>query len=332
MSDKIAIFFDSENIPANKVPLIIENLAARGDILFQRAYADWSIPSTNKWKEQLNKTPITAIQQFHHNEKQAVDKLIMMDAIEMAIKHEEINLFAIVASDNGYHSLALRLRELGKRVIGIGERNKVNNIWKKSCNEFSYLEELEERDDNILLEKNDNNSGAAEIDTTTDNSLKDFSLEKFIESAFDSTPFYSDTNTKLLSQLWETIYRQKSDFNVRDFGVKSPRELIMKLDTKFKLSDDGKPQRTFFVEKIEKNDVSNRKNGTIKRRIQNYRIISADDKSGDYFFYLGEINPQSKGNILEKGTKVNFQVVNCPDDNGGFDNKNGRATDVIVIE
>ena len=40
-----------------------------------------------------------------------------MDAIEMAIKHEEINTFAIVTSDNGFHSLALRLRELGKGLL-----------------------------------------------------------------------------------------------------------------------------------------------------------------------------------------------------------------------
>ena len=70
---KIAVFFDAENIPSNKVSLIIDSLSTKGDILFQRAYADWSIENTKSWKEQLNKTPITAIQQFHHNEKQAVN-------------------------------------------------------------------------------------------------------------------------------------------------------------------------------------------------------------------------------------------------------------------
>ncbi|AEB14529.1 MULTISPECIES: NYN domain-containing protein [Treponema] len=319
---KIAVFFDSENVPADKVPLIIDYLSGKGDILFQRAYADWSVSNTKSWKDQLNKTPITAIQQFHHNEKQAVDKLIMMDAIEMAINHADINLFAIIASDNGYHSLALRLRELGKRVIGIGEKAKCNPIWIKSCNEFSYLEDLDEKDEDILLsEKNENDE---------DVNLKDFSLEKFIETAFESTPFYNGTNTKLLSQIWETIYRQKSDFNVKDYGVKSPRELILKLNSKFKLTDDGKPQRTFFVEKTDLKENEIRKTGVIKRRIKNYRIISADDKSGDYFFYMGEINPRFKSNKLDKGTKVDFQVVDIPKASDS-ENKNGRATDVKVI-
>lgn len=315
---KIAIFFDAENISANKVSPIIDALSAKGDILFQRAYADWSIDNTKSWQDQLIKTPISAIQAFHHNEKQAVDKLIMMDAIEMAIKHNEINSFAIVASDNGYYSLALRLRELGKRVIGIGEKEKCNSIWIKACNEFIYIEDLDDKDEDVLF--NDKNS-----------ELNDFALEKFLESAYDKTPHYRDTNVKLVSQMWESIYRQKSDFNVKDYGVKNSIDLLKKYGNKFQISDDGKKQRTFFVEKIENNEESTRKKGVIKVRIKNYRIITADDASGDYFFYMGEINESAKGEKLDKGTRVDFQVVNLPENNGGFENKNGRATDVCVI-
>lgn len=318
---KIAVFFDSENIQPSKVPLLIDTLSSKGNILFQRAYADWSISNMNSWKDQLNKIPITAIQQFHHDEKQAVDKLIIMDAIEMAIKHTEIEIFAIITSDNGYHTLALRLRELGKRVIGIGAKSKCKPIWIKSCNEFSYLEDLEESDEDVLLEgkyKDDNSS------------LKGFSLEKFVEKAFEVTRFYKNTNTVLLSQLWESILHQKPDFNVREYNAKSPRELIQKLGNIFKLSDDGKPQKTFFVEKIEVQQNSNRKDGVIKRRIKNYRIICADDNSGDYFFYMGEINSSFKDDKLEKGTKVNFQVTELPE-NDGSTNGNGRATDVKII-
>lgn len=46
---------------------------------------------------------------------------------------------------------------------------------------------------------------------------------------------------------------------------------------------------------------------------------------------MGEINPEFKNEKLDKGTKVDFKVVNNPEDNGGFNNKNGRATDIIII-
>ncbi len=321
---KLAVFFDAENVPAQKVPEIKDFLSTKGDVLFQRAYADWSIENTKSWKEQISKTPITAIHQFHHDEKQAVDKAIMMDAIELAIKHEEIDIFALVSSDKGYYSLSLRLRELGKKVLGIGEKNKCSPIWINSCNEFAYFEDLEESDDDILLEAESKGENDPAVFET-------FPLEKFLEKSFDSTPFYKETNTKLLSQMWESVLRQKSDFNVRDYNHKTALELISSFNSMFKISDDGRNQRTFFVEKIE-NNSNQRKTGSVKRRIKNYRIIQADDKSGDYFFYMGDINKDFKHEKLEKGTKVEFLVSKEPAPNANnMKDKNGRACDLKVI-
>lgn len=320
---KIAVFFDAENVPSAIVPEIISFLSAKGDILFQRAYADWSIPNTKSWQSQITKTPITAIQQFHHNQEQAVDKAVMMDAMELAIKHDDIDVFALVASDNGYYSLSLRLRELGKRVIGIGDKGKCSSIWINSCNEFTYFEDLEEVDEDILLQ------GEDKKDT---NEFEDFAVEKFLEKAFDSTRLYKDTNTVLLSQMWESILRQKPDFNVRDYGKKTALEFISSFEDKFKVSDDGKNQRTFFVEKIESLN-SLRKHGKIKRRTGCYCIITSDDKKGDYFFYRNEINSEFKREKLEKGMKVDFLVVKEPNPNADNSReKNGRATDLKIIK
>lgn len=319
---KIAVFFDAENISAKKVSPIIDFLSTKGDILFQRAYADWSMSETSSWREQLTKTPITAIQQFHHDEKQAVDKLIMMDAIEMAIKHEEINTFAVITSDNGFYSLVLRLRELGKRVVGLGEKSKCKPIWINACNEFKYIEDLDDNDEDILVDD------AAKLN---ESGLEDFSLEKFLENAYELTPSYKGENTKLVSRFWERVLQQKSDFNLKDYGVKSALELLRKFNNKFSISDDGKIPPTFFVGKIE-DKSSQRKKGVISRRIASYRIISADDKSGDYFFYMSEINKDFKNNKLEKGTKVDFLVEKEPDPDAKENkDKNGRAKDVCVI-
>ncbi|MCR4790547.1 MAG: NYN domain-containing protein [Treponemataceae bacterium] len=316
---KIAVFFDAENVPASKVPGIIEFLSKKGDILFQRAYADWSVENTKSWKDQISKTPIMAIQQFHHNQEQAVDKVVMMDAIELAIKHEDIDIFALTASDNGYYSLSLRLRELGKRVIGIGDKEKCKPIWVNSCNEFTYFEDLEEEDDDFLLE------------TENKNEFEDFAIEKFLEKAFDSTRFYKDTNTVLLSQMWESILRLKPDFSVKTYGFKTAADFITSFKDKFKISDDGRNQRTFFVEKVEQENIQ-RKSGTIKRRIKNYCIISPDDMKGDYFFYMKEINSKFKNEKIEKGMKVDFLVVKEPDPSAvDSKDKNGRATDLIII-
>lgn len=337
---KIAIFFDAENVPSKKVPEIIQFLSTRGDILFQRAYADWSNKTTRSWREQISRTPITAIQQFHHNQEQAVDKAVLMDAVEMALTHDEIDLFVIVASDNGYYSLSLKLRELGKRVIGIGEKEKCNPIWINSCNEFTYFEDLEEDDENILLEKkpnagSDGDGNFQEYDSDSDEDseeFRDFALEQFVEKAFDLTPFYKDTNTILLSRMWETIHDKQKDFNVKKYGFKNALDFISSFDKLFKITDDGKPQRTFFVEKI-KDSLSLRKTGVIKKRAFNYRIIAADDRSGDYFFYMGDINKEFKGSKVEKGAHVDFLVEKEPDSQAtSTKDKNGKAVDLMVLE
>ena len=320
---KIAIFFDAENVPAAKMPGIISFLSKKGDIIFQRAYADWSVDNTKSWKTKLSEMPIVAIQQFHHNQGQVVDKAIMMDAIEMAINHADIDIFVLVASDNGYYSLALRLRELGKRVIGIGDKQKCNPIWVKSCNEFCYFENLEENDANILLSPNER-----DVDD-----FKMFSLEKFLEQAFDSTPSYKDTERVLLSKMCESVYALKSDFNVKNYGYKTAREMVEAMETLFAVSVANDNQ-TYFVEKrvSRKLKDSVRKDGYIKRRIHNYCIITADDKSGDYFFYMKEMNDECKNAVPDVGAHVNFLVVKNPNPNGeSMRTKNGNATDVKVL-
>lgn len=317
---KIAIFFDAENVPAAKMQGVISFLSKKGDIIFQRAYADWSVENTKSWRTQLSEMPIVTIQQFHHNQTQAVDKAVVMDAIEMAIHHADIDIFALVASDNGYYSLALRLRELGKRVIGIGDKQKCSPIWVNACNEFTYFEGLEENDDNILLQPDEQSDG---------DGFEEYSLEKFLEKAFDSTPPYKDTERVLLARMYNSVYALKSDFNVKDYGYKTAREMVEDMDSfTVSVADD---KQTYFVEKRAQ-ESGDRKEGIIKRRIHNYCIITADDKSGDYFFYMKEMNSECKDVVPDVGSHVNFLVVKKPNPNGeDTRTKNGNATDVKVL-
>ena len=317
------MFFDAENVPSKKVPDIIDFLSAKGDILFQRAYADWSISSTKSWQDQITRTPIAAIQQFHHNQEQAVDKAVMMDAIELAIKHDDIDIFALIASDNGYYSLALRLRELGKKVIGIGEKSKSKDIWVNSCNEFTYFEDLEDSGEDILKS----------FETAEDNDeMKDFALESLLERAFDSTPLYKETNTVLLTRMWQSLLRIKPDFNVRKYGKKTAKEFIQSFSDKFNLTDDGRPQQTVFVEKNETKH-SLRKNGSIKQIGSYYGFIASNNDAGDYFFYTKDINPEYKKSVLNEGMKVDFLVIKEPNLLGkNTKEKNGRAEDIVILE
>ncbi|MBQ3801942.1 MAG: hypothetical protein II837_16815 [Treponema sp.] len=89
------------------------------------------------------------------------------------------------------------------------------DIWVNSCNEFTYFEDLEDSGEDILKS----------FETAEDNDeMKDFALESLLERAFDSTPLYKETNTVLLTRMWQSLLRIKPDFNVRKYGKRKMDE------------------------------------------------------------------------------------------------------------
>ena len=294
MSKKITVLFDAENVTASFIPSILDFIQSKGDILIQRAYADWSFQGSKEWKSMLDKYPISAFQQFHHGEKQAVDKAIIMDAIELAIRHSEIDTFCIIASDSGYSPLALRLRELGKYVIGVGETEKIkkeSSLFINSYNEFKYADKLNVVETELKLTDDDKK----------DNNMDEFILAQFIEQAYNATP--KNDGIVLQSRLVESIKRQKPDFDYHDYKYTAWNKMFEALGFSVELDTDG---NTYRVIKQETEDEIF-KEGEIFRIIGSYGIIKAENL--DYFFYKGSLLPQFRNEKIKKGDKVRFQVA-----------------------
>ena len=141
MNRKFAVFVDGDNICAKDYePAIREIGSTYGEILIKRVYGDWTTPNMNTWKDVLLKEPATPCQQFRSG-KNATDTRIIVDAIEMMIRDTNINAFCIVSTDADFYGLALRLRENGKYVLGIGKEHS-NLIWQEACDKFVKLETL----------------------------------------------------------------------------------------------------------------------------------------------------------------------------------------------
>lgn len=326
MSEKIAIFFDAENISADYVNSILAKVKSYGSIVIQRAYADWSIQNTQSWKKLVAKQPISVYQQFHNGETQVIDKTIIMDAIQIAIEHPDIDTFCLVASDKGYSNLALRLRELGKYVLGIGEEQKAkeDSLLVNACNEFLYVEKLKSVDDMILLEANKENEVA-------DTELTNFSLSKFISQAYDSTPKTKEGYV-LLSRLAESIKSLKSDFDYKSYDFKSFKQMIKSFSDEYDIFSDEKTPPSYMILRKEL-EISNKSSeGILYRLIGNYGIIKSNDDK-DYFFYTGDIKKEFHSVKLKKGLKVKFIIVKEPDENAqSTKERNGKADEIEIIE
>jgi uncharacterized LabA/DUF88 family protein len=60
-----------------------------------------------------------------------------VDAMEVLITHPDVGTFMLVAGDGDYSSLVQRLREFGKRVVGVGTKASASarphgNYWTAS--------------------------------------------------------------------------------------------------------------------------------------------------------------------------------------------------------
>ena len=140
-STRLAVLIDADNTSPKLIKEMFEELASYGTITVKRAYGDWTNPHLNGWREVLLGNAISPQQQFAYTSgKNATDSALIIDAMDL-LYSGHVEGFAIVSSDSDFTPLATRLRESGKRVIGVGQR-KTPKAFVEACERFVFLEVL----------------------------------------------------------------------------------------------------------------------------------------------------------------------------------------------
>ena len=140
MSDekKIALFIDADNIPSKYGKAIIETLQKRGEIFIRRIYGNWEKNSLHSWNESILKYGLLAVQQMDFAVgKNATDMSLTIDAMDV-LYQRQATIFAIVSGDSDFTPLAVKLRERGVYVIGLG-KEQASASFRSACNEFVDL-------------------------------------------------------------------------------------------------------------------------------------------------------------------------------------------------
>lgn len=138
---KLAVLIDAENVPSHHVKAMLEEITKYGVPTTKRIYGDWTKPQITGWKNVLLENAITPIQQYSYTSgKNSSDSAMIIDAMDL-LYSEKVNGFCIVSSDSDFTRLAIRLRESGMKVIGIGEK-KTPNPFIIACDKFIFLEIL----------------------------------------------------------------------------------------------------------------------------------------------------------------------------------------------
>jgi Fe-S-cluster formation regulator IscX/YfhJ len=136
---RLAVVIDADNIPYANVKGMMEEIAKYGTPTFKRIYGDWTNNKLSGWKTVLLENAITPVQQYGYTSgKNSTDSAMIIDAMDI-LYSGKVDGFCVVSSDSDFTRLAIRLREAGMKVIGIGEK-KTPNPFIAACDKFIYME------------------------------------------------------------------------------------------------------------------------------------------------------------------------------------------------
>jgi uncharacterized LabA/DUF88 family protein len=212
-SARIAVLFDADNISPKKAEAILDELAKYGTPTIKRAYGDFSSQRLSGWTKELNARAIRAIHQNAYTvHKNSTDSALIIDAMDL-LYAGNVEAFAIVSSESDFTGLALRLRESGRTVYGLGRRRTPQSL-QNACDKFIALEVLGED------EADEGDEGdpvdVKEAQDDGDDSAPTINLQSVLTKAVNANA--DDDGWARLGSLGNHITRTHANFDPRTFG------------------------------------------------------------------------------------------------------------------
>jgi hypothetical protein len=225
---KLAVLIDADNVPYSNVKGMMEEIAKFGTPTTKRIYADWTKPNAGGWKSVLLEHAITPIQQYSYTVgKNSSDSAMIIDAMDL-LYSDKVDGFCIVSSDSDFTRLAIRLRESGMKVIGIGEK-KTPNPFIVACDRFIFIEVL----DGAIKKKKPKPTASTPAADTKKVAEKEATIKidnktiELIEDTIDAIG--DDDGWAFLGDVGNLIVKKKPEFDPRSFGFNKLTPMLKSL-------------------------------------------------------------------------------------------------------
>jgi uncharacterized LabA/DUF88 family protein len=228
---RLAVLIDADNVPYSYIKEMIEEIAKNGTPTIKRIYADWTKPTVSGWKNVLLENAITPIQQYSYTSgKNSSDSALIIDAMDI-LYSKNVDGFCIVSSDSDFTRLAIRLREAGMTVIGIGEK-KTPSPFIIACDKFIYIEILKAAvaPPKELTNKKEGKPKATENSL---NKIDEATIRLLTESVADLA---DESGWTFLGNLGSFVLKRKPDFDPRNYGFPKMLSLIKSIN-KFEIDE-----------------------------------------------------------------------------------------------
>ena len=132
---------------------VMSYLTGTGTVLINKAFANWQYLS--RYRNILNEHGFDLIQLFPRgsNMKNSADIRLALDVLEDINRYDHLTHIVVISSDSDYISLAQKIKQSGRTIIGIGVREATSEYWVKACNEFKFYQTLLEEAGNAAISK-----------------------------------------------------------------------------------------------------------------------------------------------------------------------------------
>lgn len=183
MERNIAVLIDFENIATGcdkeglgrfDVRAVMRRLKDKGRILVARAYADWG--RWNRFKQDLVEEGVQMMELTAHGmqAKNRADIALAVDAMELAFTRTYLDTFVILSGDSDFTPLVLRLKELNRRVLGLGTKRSTSRLIADLCDEFTFYE--------TVLRETSMGGGAGGVDEDEEGLTLDEAMTLLVET------------------------------------------------------------------------------------------------------------------------------------------------------
>lgn len=270
---RYAVLIDADNVAAKYTRYILDEVSNYGVVTYKRVYSDWTRPNTLSWKSMALENAITPIQQYSYTSgKNATDSAMIIDAMDILYSNN-VDGFCIVSSDSDFTRLAIRLRESGMHVIGMGER-KTPKPFSTACNAFKYLEILADEE---LQESSEREK--VELKTLE---------EAIIRIIAENANVQEEIN---IGELGSRLLNRYPDFDVRNYGYSKFSQFLKNFDS---LSFRQVGSSILVAQKSDKTDL-----GRVEEILAS--IVKTNGSKG---YNLGELKKQLCAKMPEFNVKT----------------------------
>jgi uncharacterized protein (TIGR00288 family) len=242
--ERIALFLDYENLAIGARDAlggtfdfrpIADALAERGRVVVRRAYADWSYFEEDRRMLTRHQVELIEIpQRMGMVRKNAADIKMAVDAIELSFERDYVTTFVLGTGDSDFTPLVHKLRELNRRVIGIGVEASTSALLPAACDEFLFYERLEGIEPARRPARRTSRRGAApkepekEPEAEPVVTTEETDLDALVTRTLAGLE-RSSSGPVLASMLKRAILRKEPTFSEADHGFRTFGELLRNL-------------------------------------------------------------------------------------------------------